>query len=209
MVRSSIMLMSKRIFITAVAIVTICASGVFAATLVHAGLSSSEELSSDIPVASTTKQLSHSSGDGPLRISIPAINVDAKVQSVGIAKSGNMAVPTNYTDVGWYRYGPLPGELGSAVIDGHVDNGFALAAVFKQLQDLTPGEDIFVTLKDGSQKHFIVETVAAYPVAEVPLKTLFDRADKPRLNLITCTGTWDSSKKAYDQRIVVYATLAQ
>src|ERR1039457_7041885 len=72
----------------------------------------------------------------PVRLVISALHIDAKVQDVGITKNGNMATPNNFTDVGWYKYGALPGEMGSAVIAGHVDDGLALPGVFKHLGDL-------------------------------------------------------------------------
>ena len=68
-----------------------------------------------------------------MRISIPAIKVDAKIQEVGITAKGNMAAPRTFSEVGWYKYGPRPGETGSAVLAGHVDNGIAFPAVFSKL----------------------------------------------------------------------------
>ena len=44
-----------------------------------------------------------------------------------------MGVPTNFTDVGWYRYGPAPGTPGNAVIDGHLDGKSVPEAVFYNL----------------------------------------------------------------------------
>ena len=202
--------MKEKISIVLVGVVTVCACAVFATTLVHAAFVSStgeETVASQTP-ASPSSLPSSPSSLVPVRLTIPAINVDANVQSVGLGKTGNMAVPTNFTDVGWYRYGPLPGDMGSAVIDGHVDNGLSLDAVFKHLGDLVPGDDIYVATKDGEQKHFIVNDVETYPASDVPTQLLFDRDDAARLNLITCAGTWQESKKAYDERVVVYATLS-
>lgn len=143
----------------------------------------------------------------PDRLVIPKIGVDAHIQHVGIAKSGNMAVPTNYTDVGWFREGTVPGQIGSAVIDGHVDNGFGLAAVFKRLSDLKVGDDIYIVTKTGSRLHFKVQELGNYAYSNVPSQKLLAASDAPRLNLITCEGAWISSKKMYDGRLVVYAVL--
>ena len=78
-----------------------------------------EELSTSSPPLSID-------ADPPLRLLIPKIKVNATIQHVSITKKGAMAVPTNYTDVGWYRLCTIPGHTGSAVIDGHVDNGFGI-----------------------------------------------------------------------------------
>lgn len=143
----------------------------------------------------------------PDELIIPKLTVDAHVQRVGLAKSGNMAVPTNYTDVGWYKLGTAPGQVGSAVIDGHVDNGFGKDAVFKHLSELAPGDDLYIQTDSGARLHFIVEDVEAYPVANVPLQKIFNSNDKARLTLITCSGAFDTKQLEYDQRRVVYAVL--
>src|SRR5215467_9873272 len=62
----------------------------------------------------------------PSRLLIPAINLNAAVEEVGILSDGNfagdMATPSRnpWEHVGWYDAGPRPGERGSAVIDGHL-----------------------------------------------------------------------------------------
>ncbi len=143
----------------------------------------------------------------PVRLSIPSLSIDAAVQSVGIGKSGNMAVPTNFTDVGWYRYGPAPGSVGSAVIDGHVDNGLSLAGVFKQLNEVKVGDKIIVTDASGREQHFTVEDIKDYDYKSVPTELVFNRTDTARLNLVTCDGAWVAGEKTYDRRIVVFAVL--
>src|SRR3989344_8607594 len=142
------------------------------------------------------------------RLVIPKIKVDAKVEEVGISKKGNMAVPTNFADVGWYKYGALPGEIGSAIIAGHVDNRFALPAVFTDLKNLEIGDDIYIT-KEGSQRlHFVVNKISTYDFDTSADEVFTEEGDK-LLKLITCTGIWNSELKTNSQRLVVTATLAE
>lgn len=142
--------------------------------------------------------------EAPARLLIPAINVDAEVKHVGIAKSGNMAVPYEYDDTGWYRGGTIPGQEGSAVINGHVDTGFGLPAVFARLQELEPGDEIFVETAEGRKLRFIVEVTEVAKVGEISTDLLFNRADTARLNLITCEGAFDAETETYDSRRIIY-----
>jgi sortase A len=189
--------------------ITLVAGALFFSTLFSSTLYSSQSEVTDEALAPTTT-VSHAApvvAGAPERIRIPKIGIDAKIEHVGLGKTGNMAVPLQYADAGWYRQGTVPGEVGSAVIDGHVDNGLGIPAVFFRLSELKAGDDIYVTDGQGDELHFVVEEEATYAVADVPLETLFNRADKARLNLITCEGTWLPEKKMYDERHVVYAVL--
>lgn len=145
----------------------------------------------------------------PARLSIPALGIDARVQHVGRTKKGKMGIPSNFTDVAWYKHGPAPGVQGSAVIDGHVDNALALAGVFKRLAEIRPGDDVYVEQDTGERLRFVVEDVRSYPYDDVPLADLFERSDAARLNLVTCGGTWISKQRTYDRRVVVYTVLAR
>lgn len=118
-----------------------------------------------------------------------------------------MAVPSNYTDVGWYKYGVPPGRQGSAVIDGHVDNGLALPGVFKYLDKIKVGDDVYIEESDGGRLHFVVYDVEVYPYTDVPREKLFAAASSSYLNLITCGGSWLQSSHTYDHRMVVYTKL--
>ncbi|MDB5194908.1 MAG: Peptidase sortase [Parcubacteria group bacterium] len=189
-----------------VALITLAALIVFGYTLFHAVYFVPDQGQ----LAPTTTPIIVASGpvEQPLRLTIPALAIDAAVQQVGVNAKGNMGVPSNFTDVAWYKYGTAPGQVGSAVIDGHVDNGLALAGVFKRLAGMKPGDDIYIQTKEGHALHFKVEEVQSYAIADVPLEKVFNRADRPRLNLITCTGAWVQNQKTYDRRFVVYAVLA-
>lgn len=189
---------------TIIFIITLLAFFIFGATLARAYFSPADELSLPDDFERTTDV---PPSELPEMLEIPAIGVDTDVQHVGIGRSGNMAVPTNYSDVGWFRLGTVPGQTGSAVIDGHVDNGFGLAAVFKRLHELKRGDSVYVTTREGTRLHFRVESVEEYALKDVPSETLFNRADVPRLNLITCSGNWLEDEDMYDRRTVVYTVL--
>ena len=146
-------------------------------------------------------------GDRPTRLRIPALLIDTNVQEVGVNALGNMSAPNNFTDVGWYKHGATPGFKGSAVMAGHVDNGLALPGVFKHLNELKIGDDVFIEKTGGGKLHFKVTEIQTYPVKQVPLGILFSRSDLPRLNLITCKGAWLSGERMYDQRLVIYTEL--
>ena len=140
----------------------------------------------------------------PLRLRIVALQVDAKIQQVGRTSAGLMGIPSNFTDVAWYKLGPQPGGTGSAVIAGHLDNALALSGVFKHLGDLRIGDEVDVDTAAAGTIRFRVIRIAVYPYDQVPLDELFKKNDGAYLNLVTCAGVWLKSKKTYDQRLIVY-----
>lgn len=145
----------------------------------------------------------------PTRLIIPAIQVNAPIESLGIVANGDLATPTQspWTDVGWYNGGPRPGERGSAVIDGHLDRPGGYPAVLWRLRDLQPSDEVTVEFSDGTTRHFRVARVAAYPPQDAPLQDIFGNINGNYLNLITCAGDWIPSEHQTTLRLVVYTTL--
>jgi LPXTG-site transpeptidase (sortase) family protein len=189
----------------AVGLLAALAVVVFVVTFAHATLVASvDAMSTTTPPAISANA---APGDYPARLRVPVLGIDANVQETSLTASGAMGTPTNFTDTAWYKLGPVPGQLGSAVIDGHVDNGLALAGVFKHLGDIKVGDDIYVDTKDGRALHFVVSQVEIYPYQDVPTDLIFNQTDRPRLNLITCDGTWVSGGHTYNERLVVFAEL--
>ncbi|MDP3962672.1 MAG: class F sortase [bacterium] len=144
----------------------------------------------------------------PQKLVIPAISVDARVEHVGVAKNGTMGIPTTFHTVGWYKYGAIPGEMGSAVVGGHADNGLGLNGVFKYLDDLQEGDEIYVYDSDNTEVRFVVSGVDSYDYKDVPTDMIFNENEAPLLRLITCDGKWVWKDKTYDTRIIVTAELA-
>jgi sortase A len=188
-------------------VITALAAVVFCATLVHALWYAPEDNGFAPPTAAISARTEVPPEEQPARLQIPALGIDAAVQYVGVTKAGNMGVPNNFTDVAWYKYGTPPGERGSAVIDGHVDNGLGLDGVFKHLGDIKAGDDVYVLRKNGGKIHYVVTSIATYPYKAVPTDLVFSRQDTARLNLITCEGTWVKNDKTYDERLIVYTEL--
>ena len=145
----------------------------------------------------------------PVRLVIPTIGVDASVQPVGLDESGSgeMAVPSNFTDVGWYEPGVRPGMDGSAVIAGHYNGKGIPEAVFFDLASLDVGDEIVIMSETRVEDIFTVVAVRTYEYDE-PADEVFESDDGiARLNLITCGGNWLKEERRFDTRTVVFAEL--
>lgn len=151
------------------------------------------------------EELADRSSAVPVRLRVDALGVDAPVDPYGIDDNGQMDVPTNVSDVGWYRYGPIPGERGSAVLAAHVDLAGQGPGVFFDLRMLEPGDQIMITFSDGSEQWFAATARTVYEKEELPLDAIFSRSGSPVLTLITCGGGFNRSIQRYDSNVVVYA----
>jgi hypothetical protein len=141
----------------------------------------------------------------PVRVRIAAIGVDSPLMDLGLRADGSLEVPPSGFPAGWYTGGPTPGELGPAIIAGHIDwNG---PGVFYNLHNLKPGDQVTVTRADGSKPAFRVTRVAQFPKAQFPTKLVYGNIDHAGLRLITCGGSFDSQSGHYEDNIVVFADL--
>ena len=117
-----------------------------------------------------------------------------------------MEVPKNPQRAGWYRFGPAPGQTGSAVILGHRDSKTG-PAVFYRLGSLRAGNSITATMADGVVAHFEVVRVVTYPNAKFPARKVYSSKGPPTLRLVTCGGSYDHRAHTYRANVVVYASL--
>ncbi len=143
----------------------------------------------------------------PVRLNIPAIGLKVPLSELGRNPDGTVEVPADFRQAGWYRLGPSPGQLGSAVILGHVDS-YLGPAVFFRLRYLRPGEHVNVTLADGVITHFVVRQIAMYPKTNFPGTLVYGSHGYSALQLITCGGVFDTNTRNYLSNVVVYTTLA-
>jgi hypothetical protein len=193
----------------------------FSAAIPSAAVSASTVHEATTPVTVTSTAVPKRSRNAkatPSRLFIPAIDINAPVEEVGIVShgkwAGDLATPmvtpkqSQWTNVGWYAAGPRPGERGSAVIDGHLDDQNGLPAVFWNLHKLHAGDEVQVVMSNGKKLTFRVTRIASYPPQAAPLQDIFGNSGGIYLNLITCAGDWIPSQGQTTLRLVVYTTLA-
>lgn len=140
----------------------------------------------------------------PVGLRVDALGIEsAPVRAVGVEIDGDMEVPPA-DEVGWYRFGPAPGDDGSAVLAAHIaydgEDG-----VFRHLDRLPLESIITVDYDDGSERRFVAVDKQQYDKQELPKDSIFAREGDAQLVLITCGGTFNRSLRSYDDNVVVYA----
>ncbi|MFC7884812.1 class F sortase [Streptomyces sp. NPDC057376] len=143
----------------------------------------------------------------PDRVRIPAIGVDAPMTGLGLTPSGSLDVPPADDEnlAGWYEAGTTPGETGTAIVAGHVDNAEG-PAVFYRLGALEKGSVIEVDRLDGGVAVFTVDAVEVYEAEDFPDEKVYGAAGRPELRVITCGGDY-ARGTGYQGNVVVFAHL--
>lgn len=154
------------------------------------------------PTPSVKKTTTDATFGLPERLLIPKIKVDANVTYMGLTKTGDMDVPPDLINVGWYKYGTKPGDVGSAVIAGHLE-GTKDLGVFIGLDKLAQGDVIQIRNDRNEIIEFTVREKRTYKQDERPSE-IFNTTDGSHLNLITCTGVWSNAQQRYSHRLVVF-----
>lgn len=146
----------------------------------------------------------------PVRLRIPTLKIDVPFEEppLGLNADKTVEAPRAFTDVGWYKYGATPGEIGPSVVLGHVDT-YKGPAVFFYLGQLKPGDEVFVDRADGSTADFEVQELHRYSQDDFPSALVYGPINYPGLRLITCTGVYDHGVQRYDHNLVVYARLKE
>ncbi|MER6283454.1 class F sortase [Streptomyces sviceus] len=143
----------------------------------------------------------------PGRVRIPAIRVNAPLMALALTAGGSLDVPpaSKKNLAGWYEAGTDPGETGTAIVAGHVDNAEG-PAVFYDLGALRKGSAIEVDRRDGSVAVFTVDAVEVYDAKNFPDEKVYGAAKRPELRVITCGGGYSRST-GYRGNVVVFAHL--
>lgn len=140
----------------------------------------------------------------PIRLKIPSLNVDASIEYVGLTPEGAMDVPEGPANVAWFNLGPRPGETGSAVVAGHEGWKNGIPAVFDNLNKLRKGDKIYVEDEKGTTTIFVVREYRTYGENYNASDVFYSDGGTSRLNLVTCEGVWNKSRKSYSNRYVVF-----
>ena len=157
----------------------------------------------------------------PTRMSIPALNVDAPIETIGLdrrARPGStgqapLGAPKDQRKAGWYAAGPKPGSgTGTVLTNGHTYRDGS--AIFQQ--DFTAkvalGQQIDLLIDNGSTCSYRisavwrdVDAVTDYPLL-VASEHLYDQRGPERLFLETCGGPWVESAGRFKDINVILAT---
>ena len=155
------------------------------------------------PAGSARKQL-----PDPVRIVIPSIGVKAPIVPLGLNRDETMQVPRNRRDAGWFRPGPEPGEVGPAVIVGHLAT-VSGPGVFARLSKLRRGGLITVRLRGGSTVTFVATSMIRVAKSSFPTRRVYARTAQPTLRLITCAGKFNSATGHHSDNYIVFASLVK
>lgn len=147
-------------------------------------------------------------GIKPTSLEIPKLNVNAAIEDVGRIKNGQMGVPQDPENIGWFEPGILPGAQGNAVMAGHIDS-LTGPSVFYELDKLEKGDEIIVRGEDNVSLSFMVTGTEVYPRNDSPVNEIFGFNYSSGLTLITCTGEYNRNVKTHEERLVVYTELVQ
>ncbi|NUL28964.1 class F sortase [Streptomyces lunaelactis] len=145
----------------------------------------------------------------PRRISVPSVALDAPLTEAGLDAGGWVEAPPleNGNLAGWYTGAVTPGERGTAVIVGHVDNTAGPAAFFA-LGAVKRGSEVEILRGDGRTAVFAVYGVEVLTKKNFPAARVYQDTPEPELRVITCGGGY-SKKTGYDGNVVAFARLAK
>jgi hypothetical protein len=214
-------------FVIAGVLAGVIALAAFAFGIIHSGLPKNTALSSSVPATASQpasapgaptsagqQQAAPPGADGtrpdlPVRVDVDAINAHSSLVQLGLNADKTVQVPpvNEPLQAGWYKFGARPGELGKAVILGHVDGGGQLG-VFNRLRDLKPGDVAKVTEQGGQVLNFVVRQVQEVPKSQFPTQAVYGPSNQRELRLITCGGAFDKSSGNYVDNIIVSAVLS-
>ncbi|HEU4349375.1 MAG TPA: class F sortase [Actinoplanes sp.] len=142
----------------------------------------------------------------PVRLRIPALRVDSRLDRLGLQPDGAIAVPERPEIAGWYAGGPRPGQAGPAVILGHVDSRTG-PGIFARLGTVRPGARVHVERADGTSVTFRITGVSRVPKTRFPTGPVYAPTLDPALRLVTCGGTFDRTRGSYRDNVIAYADL--
>ncbi|MFD8499125.1 class F sortase [Amycolatopsis sp. NPDC059657] len=188
-----------------------------ALTFTLSGCASDTQAPQPVAAQQQDKQAAPEDGGGatglaksePVSVDVPKIGAKSTLVPLGLNADNTVEVPpvSQPMQAGWYKNGPTPGEIGPAVILGHVD-GNKQPGIFYKLKELAPGDKISVARKDGSTVEFVVTKVDQIAKDTFPTEAVYGDTEDAQLRLITCGGAFDKTAHSYKDNIIVYAKLA-
>ena len=158
----------------------------------------------------------------PIALHIPSVSLSAQIEPVWLTAAGvpgqetadrlmldaapvEIGLPADPNVAGWYALSAIPGEMGDALLVGHVDTATG-PAVFTRLPLLRAGAEIVLELEGAAPATFVLDTIRRHP-AHLPAPSDLFHLDGPaRLHLVTCTGSFVRARGGYQDRLILSAS---
>ncbi len=141
----------------------------------------------------------------PIRLIIPSIKVDAKIEETGLNNDYAMIPPKLPESIAWFKLGPKPGEVGSSVLAGHFGWKNGIHAVFDNLSKIKISDKIYVFDDLGNENVFQVKFLRRFGSEDRVEDVFISNDGVAHLNLVTCEGVWNKLLKSYSKRLVVFS----
>ncbi len=142
----------------------------------------------------------------PRFLSIEKLTIKTRVRKLGVKDNNELAAPANIFDAGWYEGSSKPDEAGAMLIDGHVQ-GPTKPGIFKNLDKLAVNDQLVIERGDGKKLHYHVVKTQNFDSTTMDMGVTLNSVvpQKNGLNIITCSGQYDTKTKNYSKRLVVFA----
>nr|WP_166640757.1 class F sortase [Amycolatopsis sp. SID8362] len=178
------------------------------AGLVLAGCGASQQDTAPAPAPAPSPVAAQKPVAEPVSIDVPSIDAHSTLVPLGLNQDKTVQVPPvdQPLQAGWYRLGAMPGQVGPAVVLGHID-GNHKKGIFWRLHEMKQGDQVVIGRKDGSKATFTVTKVDQVAKKEFPTEAVYGKTAGSEIRLITCGGAFDAAKHSYLDNIIVYGTL--
>lgn len=140
----------------------------------------------------------------PVALSIPAIGVHAHVVAESLGEGRSLVIPPP-AEVGWYAAGPAPGQEGTTLVAGHIDDNGVVGA-FLRLSAAQLGDRVALTTATGRRYVYRVAARRLVPQADFATRHLVSASGPPRLLLVSCGGPYDPATHLYQDNVVITAS---
>ena len=141
----------------------------------------------------------------PIELGIAQLGVQAKIVPVGVDQDGQVVIPEDIAQVGWYKFGATPGSgQGSSVLVGHRDGRNYGKGAFYNVGSLNPGDTLTLRNAEDQVITYRVTGRESTYKEELPMRELFRETGQEVLTLISCIGAYVPGV-GYDQNVVITA----
>ena len=142
-----------------------------------------------------------------MSVDIKKIGATSTLEPMGLNEDRTIQTPPldKVEQAGWYSLGPAPGDVGPAVVMGHI-NGNGKKGIFARLAEPKAGDKVTIT-RDGKPLSFTITRVDTVPKDRFPTAQVYSDTQRPEIRLITCGGDLDRAARSYLSNVVAYGTL--